>query len=607
MADLPGMPAHPDGAEEINLDMPGGIAEPGMPPPPLPIKGAPLEEEIEVPDELKAEFDHVQLDDKGGDFFNDLGRHFPRDDKNKVSSNDELIEKVNDYPYGAASWAKCRAFSYVLCSCGFYYYQKMRTVPAGFYGHYISTERHMLKPPGRHVLISDEESWDDDIPIDDTSILKREIGIKTVLVVPENHVAGAFRVSAKSADDEDADSGGDGDFVLIGQGRHVLDSTRYREVVIEKLETDLIRLGPVTVLYIKEGSLGGAYARTTGTYEVFHPGPPYLLHEKDYESIELQERKLTGFKLGPIHFLTVKDGEMAGAYHKNTGRYQLLPPGNTYKLHEKDYDTLELQQRSDLFKLGPYTFITVSSGYVAGAYRLRGGEFVLLPPGQTYQLNENEFKAPIRVKRDKHVVVCGPITFLTLQEGMLMGAYRTKDGKFEEFQASGADSEGAQFQLHEREYHSLTVVNKYSKEVQEFGPNRIVTIPEGSCGVFEREGVIEIKDPGFYRVSAEYSISTNIPLHVNSERFEDAEFRTKDSLKMRIVLVIVWRIADPLLTAKWPGSLEELREEFRSKALSALIMSCEPTRALSFCRPVRTCFWPAKKRAARAMPSTSRR
>lgn len=41
---------------------------------------------------------------------------------------------------------------------------------------------------------------------------------------------------------------------------------------------------------------------------------------------------------------------------------------------------------------------------------------------------------------------------------------------------------------------------------------------------------------------------------------------------MRICLVIVWRIADPLLTAKWPGTLEELREEFKSKALSSLIM-----------------------------------
>ena len=29
-------------------------------------------------------------------------------------------------------------------------------------------------------------------------------------------------------------------------------------------------------------------------------------------------------------------------------------------------------------------------------------------------------------------VKCGPLTFLTLKEGVLMGAYRTKDGRFEE-------------------------------------------------------------------------------------------------------------------------------------------------------------------------------
>lgn len=424
----------------------------------------------------------------------------------------------------------------------------------------------MLKPPGRHVLMSDEEEWLEDIPIDDPNEMKREIGIKTLLVVPENHVAGAFRVGGGVG------AGGDGDFVLIGQGRHVLSNSCYREIVVEKLESDLVRLGPVTVLYIKEGNLGGAYERTTGTYRIFHPGPPYLLHEKDYENIELKERRLEGFKIGPITFTTVKDGEMGGAYEKATGKYQLLPPGNTYQLHEKDFDGIEVKVRSDYFKLGPYTFMTVAEGSIAGAYRKRGGEFMLLPPGQTYQLNENEFTDPVRVKRDRHVVRCGPITFLTLQEGMLMGAYRTRDGKFEEFLPKSDSSDGAHFELHEREYHGLVVVNKYSKEPQDFGPNRIVTIPEGTCGVFEHEGRIEIKEPGFYRVSAEYSIRENIPLVTNSERWEDQNFLTKDSLSMRICFVILWSVHHAHRTAKWPGTLEELRDEFRSKALSGLIM-----------------------------------
>ncbi|CAE8606170.1 unnamed protein product, partial [Polarella glacialis] len=479
------------------------------------------------------------------------------------------LARVNLYTFSAPTWSKCRAIGYTMCSFGVYYYRKVRVVPAGHFGHYVSMQRHMLCLPGRHALMSDEEHWEADVRMDEKANLKREIGIKTILVVAENHLAGAFRVSGQKNLAAEEKASGDGDFVLLSQGRHVLDSSSYRDIVISKLDKDLIQLGPLAVLYIKEGFLGGAYERTTGTYRIFQPGPPYLLHEKDYEKITMQERKLEGFKLGPVQFITVREGQMGGAYQKATGLYELLPPGNTYQLHEKDYDCIELKSRSDLFKLGPYTFMTVQANYLAGAYKLKGGEFILFLPGQTYQLNDNEFKEPERVARDRHVVTCGPITFLTLQEGALMGAYRTKDGKFQEFETK--EDGTAHFELHASDYHGLTVVNKYSKTVQEFGPNRIVTIPEGFVGVFEREGRIEIKDPGFYRVTAEYSINENIPLQLNSERFEDKTFRTKDSLRMSKDVAIVWRIQDPLMTAKWPGTYGDLRDEFRTKAMSGLV------------------------------------
>lgn len=521
-----------------------------------------------MPPEIIAAFGHVVVDEDGGDFFNDLGRKFPRDNTNRVADNNALIERVNDYTYEVPWCSKAKACCYTAFSCGCYYIRKRRVVPAGMFGHYVSMERHMLKPAGRHVLFSDQEYWLGDVCVDDESQLKREFGAKTVIVVPENHVAGAFRVGKA----EEAD-GSDGDFVLIGQGRHVLDSSRYREVVISKLEASQVQLGPVTVLYIKEGFLGGAYDRTTGVYETFEPGPPYLLHEKDYEEIVLQERLLDGFKVGPITFVTVKDGQMGGAYEKSTGQYQLLPPGNTYRLHKKEYDQLQIVNRTNVFKLGPYTFITVQNGYVAGAFRQKGGDFVLLVPGFTYQLNENDFKDPEIAKRDQHVVTCGPLTCLTLQEGMLMGAYRTSDGRFQEFsEEESASTEETQFVLHDRDYHGLKVVSKYSREVQHFGPKMIVTIPEGSCGVFERQGHIEIKDPGFYRVSAEYRINENIPLYNITERFEGHDFRTKDSVRMRLDALVVWRVEDALRVAKWPGSLEDLRAEFRSKALSSLVM-----------------------------------
>ena len=73
---------------------------------------------------------------------------------------------------------------------------------------------------------------------------------------------------------------------------------------------------------------------------------------------------------------------------------------------------MELTRRKDSFRLGPYHFVTVHKGFVAGAYRKKGGEFMILPTGKTYQLNADDFEAPMVVKRDSHIVTVGPLTFL---------------------------------------------------------------------------------------------------------------------------------------------------------------------------------------------------
>merc|ERR550514_533253 len=481
---------------------------------------------------------------------------------NRVSTPAELIAAVNDYPYRAPRNAKCAFYAATMASGGAFYFRRRRLVPAGFFGHYVSAGRHLLTGPGVHVLADTRAHWLQDVPIDDENDLVREFGTKTILVVPENHLGGAFRVSGGKMNGKGSEGENDGEFVLFGQGRHVLKSNSYREVVVSKLDSDRVRVGPVTVLYIKEGSIGGAFERNTGIFRILHPGPPYLLHEKDYEGIELRKRTLQPFHVGPIHFITVKEGEMAGAYEKARGPYQL---------HEKAYEGIELVRRSNLFQLGPYSFVTVQKGQIAGVHMKRGGEFVLLPPGSTYQLNDEEFEQPCLVKRDRHVVRCGPLTFLTLQDGVLTGAYRTKDGRFEEFDAAAAGGRG-EFVLHSRDYHGLTVVEKYSAEVQEFGPNKVVTIPQGFVGVFVREGQIEIKEPGFYKVAAEYMIRENIPVQIHSERFDQLLLRTKDSVRIRLSAVAVWRVADPLLVAKFPGTLQELRDSLREKAVSGLGM-----------------------------------
>jgi hypothetical protein len=55
---------------------------------------------------------------------------------------------------------------------------------------------------------------------------------------------------------------------------------------------------------------------------LLYPGPPYLLHEADYENVELVERVSDVFRVGPYEFITVKDGQIAGAYGKMDGKFR---------------------------------------------------------------------------------------------------------------------------------------------------------------------------------------------------------------------------------------------------------------------------------------------
>lgn len=295
----------------------------------------------------------------------------------------------------------------------------------------------------------------------------------------------------------------------------------------------MITLGPVTFLYVKEGYLGGAYKRNEGRYEVFQPGPPYLLHEQDYEAVELVQRTIDPFKLGPLHFVTVKDGQLGGAYHKESGRYQILPPGATYCLHSKEYEVPLLKQRTELFRLGPFYFLTVKNGFLAGAYLKKGGSFQMLPPGHTYQLNEEDYEQPTMVKKDRHIVVCGPLTFLTVAKGKLSGAYRVADGHFVEF-----DDPSTEYVLHEKEYHGLVTINKYDYIEQQFGPDKVITIPDGSVGVFEKEGKIEIRPAGFYKVSSEFKILPSIPINTYTCMVRQLLFKSKDGIAMAVRLFL---------------------------------------------------------------------
>lgn len=294
--------------------------------------------------------------------FNLLDQRIDRDDSQKVENNSALISSFNcyffeDHSIESSYLGKCVGYSLTVVTAGFWYLSRRRTVPPGMFGHYISSSKHMLTPPGIHSLISFADRWAEDIIIDDEENPSRKFGDKVILQVPENHLAGAYRIGSTGANSKDQE------FVLFSQGRHVLPESKYYGVAIIKLSTsNRMTLGPLTVLYVHEGWLGGVVHRHTGVYRLLYPGPPYLLHEQDYEKVELVERVDDVFTVGPYQFATVKDGQIAGAYRKHDGKFQILPPGRSYQLHSKDYSEVVLIKRTKKFKLGPYYYLTVSNG-----------------------------------------------------------------------------------------------------------------------------------------------------------------------------------------------------------------------------------------------------
>lgn len=540
-------------------------------------------EETKGGDKVVAYFETVdaKLVGEDGCRFNEGqdGEDLARQDDMKVTNYKDLVTKINTFDQDPDQISKCMGYFCCVASLGLYYCVNRRYVKDGHFGFFSSSGMHLIKEPGYHVLYSCVDNWKDDIQISSDEYI-RQIGSKFLVTVPENYIGGAVETATE-------------EYVIFKQGRYVLEDASYGKVrVIPLLRQNgetMLKIGPINIVYIKEGFVGGAYQINTGIYEILHPGPPYFLHEKDYESIHIVERSIANhwFPLGPYRFITVKEGFLAGAYHKQSGDYQILIPGNTYYLNDKDY---ELENPPDVvrrvenfsnpnnpgFVLGPYTFMTVKKGYVAGAFKVKGGDFIVMPPGYTYQLHEKEWRDPVLVRKDKHIVKCGPLTFVTVKPDEIVGAYRIRDGKFIEF-----TNPNKEYQLHEKEYHDghedsgkqVINIHKYSYEPQEFGPFNIITIKEGFVGVFEKEGQLEIVTPGFYKKSSEYKILPSIPIKVYTDSAPSrargvCKFKTKDSVDMTLTADIIWYVTDPRATALILGEdkdFHDLKEDVYEK------------------------------------------
>lgn len=523
----------------------------------------------------------------------------------KVTSIEDLINKFNQSDCQSAR-VNCEmgpSARSTLNALSGHTWKPRKTIPDGMLGVYISGGLTKLCPSGHKVslpLVHAGEKWCESIDLSNLESTKQVGPNRLILTVREGEIAGAERHGSRI------------DHVLFATGRHVLDLAVYRKVQVKKLTGNgIINFGPLSIVYVREGTIAGAYCNKFKEYTLFKYGQQYVFHQEDFQEIEIVPIDPFRTRIGPMTLLSVHENQMGGAISCVTNMYTLFPPGHTYLLHDKDYIQADVVERTlGLFSLGPLTFVPVVEGMVGGAYSKENGEWVELHAGSTYMLHADRFEKHELVMKNSNRIKCGPITYLSVEKGTLAGAYSIKGG-FVEFpvsnpsdrlcgayhpksgrfvmderlsQASAKEQaealptqvvrRGDEYVLHDKEFYDLQVIEQFRQEVQTFGPYTVITVSDGQAGVFERNGELVIESAGHFKLDANQKVRQIVSLETRTTRLSKLNFHTRDGIEMSVSGVVTWRIEDPKLVATRGGSFEELKEQIITQSTTALSTIC---------------------------------
>jgi len=503
--------------------------------------------------------------------FNDLGLSIPRDSSQQANRIADIIRRMNDYSYGVRPLPRTMGiFARIL---SFNQANKL-TVPSGKFGVVRSAERYLFYKPGNKTLNPVTHKVVELISQDDEAHPVRKYGDKTLLEVHANTLAGGYKIINDNGEKSYQ-------FVLFPRGRHVINESEYKDVESVNLRlagasgangevaSGTLKLGPLTIAYIGEGYLGCAKEKKTGKYVILYPGPAYLLNEENHVEIQVKPINEELFKLGPYTFLTVRGGKLGGAYDKSGG-FVILPHGYSYRLHAAEYDQATMIERAQNFTLGPNQFLTVLRNEVAGVYSKGTGEYITLPPGKTYQMNSQNYYPASAASRVSNKTVIGPLTYLTVPQNKMVGAYRISDGSFVKF-----DHSEDEYILSSTEYRDITTVDKLNYQLKPFGPNSVITVHDGNVVVFEKDGKFELLDAGNYELTPSYHFNSIISLKTFTERL-GPEFKTRDGIDMKINFTLVWKVnrdqAESI--AKFNGTFDDIHSFVTRRCIDNITRRC---------------------------------
>jgi regulator of protease activity HflC (stomatin/prohibitin superfamily) len=211
----------------------------------------------------------------------------------------------------------------------------------------------------------------------------------------------------------------------------------------------------------------------------------------------------------------------------------------------------------------------VRRGFRAGAYRKKGGKFIIFPPGTTYQCNENDYHDPEHVPDNGHHVVCGPYTYLTVRDGTYNGAWRKDTGTFEEFTEAGK-----LYELHTKDYRDVVSVPIISDEPQTFGPYTCIRITDGHSGIVRKAGKLEVLPSGPHKLGPEYEILESVPLQTFTHEISNLKFNAKDSPVMAVFATISYKVNDAKQVAIRDGGFDAVKQALKYQSELILQTKC---------------------------------
>lgn len=473
------------------------------------------------------------------------------DETGRFHSKKELSILINGNTLPDSPFGKIFGTLATIFTGGLWLIFKKRSVPEGRFIIVKKSIHHEIRLAGHYTLPSTTANWGELKLYDDENTNVVQVGNKSIVQIPANHLGMAYLVGNKRIIDEDGSIRivKDKDVVLFSQGSYVLTESRFRGIKLIKIDPKKKIIHedhlPVTILQVGANEIGIARKKSTQKYHIFQTGAPLLFDNKEWFEFDVVKRTSETFVLGPFTYLTLTGREIASITNKN-GKSLFLSQKGTYIFHEKQWNAknkIIKMMNANNVDVGEYYVRTVDKNQVGTCRNLNNGKFYTLETGK--YILEKRIWGEIDIQRiDRPLVKCGPFWFVRVQKDYFVGAMNVRTGEFIEL-----TEVGKLHCLHVKDFPHIERVLKVNYKPTKFGFYTLITVKDGLFGVFEEQGKIRIETAGTYKLQPGTKVLQSLPTRPQfvSRKFK---FITSDRFELTGSCSIQFEMKDPKLFAQ---------------------------------------------------------